>query len=91
MEEANSRKMNQGVFNGYRQKAIVARCAYKDDVLLFVQYDDARDKGTVEVYQRVQNDWKRTTALADDETVAVLLSAFRTGELVEQQIKNVPP
>jgi hypothetical protein len=45
----------------------------------------------VEAYQKVQNDWKRTTALADDETVAVLLSAFRTGELVEQQTKPPTP
>ena len=91
VEDANLRKMNQRLFKGYMRKTIVARCTYKDLVLVFVQYDDARDKGMVEAYQKVQNDWKRTTALADDETVAVLLSAFRTGELVEQQTKTPPP
>jgi len=91
VEEASMRKMNQGVFRGFGQKTIVARCTYKDLVLVFVQYDDARDKGMVEAYQKVQSDWKRTTTLADDETVAVLLSAFRTGELVEQQTKAPNP
>jgi transcription antitermination factor NusG len=91
VEDANIRKMNQGIFRGYGQKTIVARCTYKGYVLVFIQYDDARDKGMVEAYQKVQNDWKRTTALADDETVAVLLSAFRTGELVEQHTKTPTP
>lgn len=85
VEDANIRKMNQGVFRGYGRKTIVARCTYKDYVLLFVQYDGAKDRGMVEAYQRVERDWKRTAALADDETVVVLQSAFRAGELVEQK------
>jgi hypothetical protein len=35
----------------------------------------------VEVYTKVRDDWKRTNALAKDETVAVLQSAFRNGDV----------
>jgi hypothetical protein len=91
VEDANLRKMNQRIFRGYQQKTLVARCTYKGYVLVFVQYDDLKEKGMVEAYQKVESDWKRTTALADDETVAVLQSAFRTGELVERPTTDASP
>ncbi|MBI3607008.1 MAG: hypothetical protein HY207_03470 [Nitrospirae bacterium] len=85
VEDANTRKNNQALFRGYGRKTIVARCTYKEYVLLFVQYDNARDQGIVEAYQKAKSDWKRTMALANDETFVVLQSAFRAGELVEQK------
>jgi hypothetical protein len=91
VEDANLRKMNQRIFRGYQQKTLVARCTYKGYVLVFVQYDDLKEKGMVEAYQKVESDWKRTTALADDETVAVLQSAFRMGELVERPTTDASP
>ena len=85
VEDANTRKNNQALFGGYGRKTIVARCAYKEYVLLFVQYDDARNQGIVEAYQKAKGDWKRTMALSSDETFVVLQSAFRAGDLVEQK------
>ncbi len=85
VEDVNTRKRNQALFKGYDRKAIVARCTYKEYVLMLVQYDDARDQGIVETYQKVKGDWKRTMAISGDDTVVVLQSAFRSGEFVEQK------
>jgi hypothetical protein len=81
VDDPNIRRMNQGVFMRYGVKTIVARCVYKDVVLVFARYDDAKPGGMVEVYTKVRDDWKRTNALAKDETVAVLQSAFRNGDV----------
>ena len=81
VDDPNLRRMNQGVFMGYGLKTIVARCVYKDVALVFARYDDVKERGMVEVYQKVGRDWKRTNALAKDETVAVLQSAFRNGDV----------
>jgi hypothetical protein len=81
VDDPNIRRMNQGVFMRYGVKTIVARCVYKDVVLVFARYDDVKTGGMVEVYRKVGRDWKRTNALAKDETVAVLQSAFRNGDV----------
>lgn len=90
VDDPNIRRMNQGVFMRYGVKTIVARCVYKDFALVFVRYDDAKPGGMVEVYKKVRDDWKRTNALAKDETVAVLQSAFRNGDVAHVSRSGTP-
>lgn len=90
VDDPNIRRMNQGVFKRYGVKTIVARCVYKDVALVFARYDDAKPGGMVEVYTKVRDDWKRTNALARDETVAVLQSAFRNGDVAHVSQSGTP-
>ena len=90
VDDPNIRRMNQGVFMRYGVKTIVARCVYKDVTLVFARYDDAKPGGMVEVYKKVRDDWKRTNALAKDETVAVLQRAFRNGDVVQVGQSGTP-
>jgi hypothetical protein len=90
VDDPNLRRMNQRVFMRYGLKTIVARCVYKDVVLVFARYDDVKTGGMVEVYQKVGRDWKRTNALAKDETVAVLQSAFRNGDVAHVSRSGTP-
>jgi hypothetical protein len=90
VDDPNLRRMNQGVFKRYGAKTIVARCIYKDVVLVFARYDGVKERGMVEVYQKVGRDWKRTNALAKDETVAVLQNAFRNGDVVQVGQSGTP-
>jgi hypothetical protein len=79
VEDPNLRRLNQRTYSGYGEKAIIARGLYKDFTLVFAQYDRAAASGVVEVYQKVKGSWKRTNALAKDETVTVLQAMFRQG------------
>ena len=79
VEDANMLKLNQKTYMNYREKTILARCIYKDSALVFVRYDGVAEKGNIEVYQKVKREWKRTNALAQDETLAVLQVMFRQG------------
>lgn len=79
VEDPNMRKLNQRTYTGYREKTILVRGEYKDFALVFAQYDHGVERGVVEVYQKVKGAWKRTHALAKDETVSVLQSMFRQG------------
>ena len=90
VDDPNIRRMNQGVFKRYGVKTIVARCFYKDVALVFARYDDVKVRGMVEAYQKVDRDWKRTNALAKDETVAVLLGAFRNGDVANASPSETP-
>lgn len=81
LEDRNMLKLNQRTYTQYGEKTIVSRCLYKDFALVFTQYDGVAAKGGVEVYQKTKGNWKRTYALAKDETVAVLQSMFRQGEM----------
>lgn len=81
VEDRNMLRLNQSTYTRYGEKTIVARCLYKDFALVFAQYDGVAAKGSVEVYQKTKGNWKRTYALAKDETVAVLQNMFRQGEL----------
>lgn len=83
VEDPNLRKMNQGVFRARTEKAVVARCVYKNFELLFVRYDGEQAGGVVEVYQQVRGEWKRTAALGQDETLSLLQNMFRHGEVVQ--------
>jgi hypothetical protein len=81
VEDPNMRKMNQGVFMRHESKTVVASCLYKEYALLFVQYDNTKATGLVETYAKVGPIWKRTNALSDDETAALVLFLFRNGEV----------
>jgi hypothetical protein len=83
VEDPNMRKLNQRTYTGYREKTILVRGQYKDFALVFAQYDRRVERGVVEVYQKVKGGWKRTHALAKDETVAVLQSMFRQGTFTQ--------
>ena len=79
VEDRNMRKLNQRTYMRYGEKTILSRCTYKDFALVFARYDDAAATGVIEIYQKVKGDWKRTNAMAKDETVGVLLTIFRQG------------
>lgn len=81
VEDPSMRKLNQRTYLGYGEKAIVARATYKEFALVFVRYDRVAAKGAVEVYQKVKGSWKRTHALSRDETVTVVQSMFRQGDV----------
>lgn len=81
VEDPSMRRLNQKTYAGYGEKAIVARGLYKEYALVFAQYDRVAERGVVEVYRKVKGGWKRTYALAQDETVALVQSMFRRGEV----------
>lgn len=83
VEDPNMRKLNQRTYLGYGEKAIVARAMYKEFALVFVRYDRVAAEGTVEVYQKVKGNWKRTQALSRDETVTLVQSMFRQGDVAQ--------
>jgi hypothetical protein len=83
VEDPNIRRLNRQTYRGYGEKTILARAFYKDFVLVFVQYDRDTASGVVEIYQKVKGSWKRTHALAQDETVGVVQSMFRQGEIAQ--------
>ncbi len=83
VEDRNMRKLNQKTYRRYAEKTILSRCTYRDFALVFARYDGAAANGVIEIYQKVKGDWKRTSALAKDDTVGVLLTMFRQG-VVEQ-------
>ncbi len=86
VEDPNMRKLNQRTYAGYGEKTIIARGLYKEFALVFAQYDRVAERGVVEVYQKAKGGWKRTYALAQDETVALAQIMFRQGE-----VKQVNP
>ena len=79
VEDRNMRKLNQRTYMTYGEKTLVSRCVYKDFSLVFARYDGVAAKGVIEVYQKTKGSWKRTNALARDETVALLQMMFRQG------------
>jgi hypothetical protein len=83
VEDQGIRKQNQNIFMRHGAKAVVATCMYRDHALVFVQYDDAKAGGLLEVYAKTGAAWKRTNALSKDPTVSSLLPMFRNGT-VEQ-------
>jgi hypothetical protein len=84
VEDRMIRKLNQQTFRNYRSKTVAARCSYREYALVFIRYDDAVDRGTIEIYKKVKTSWKRTNALAEDETLAAFQSAFRSGEVLQR-------
>jgi hypothetical protein len=83
VEDRNMRKLNQSTYMRYGEKTILSRCEFKEFTLVFARYDGVAANGVIEVYRKVKGNWKRTNALAKDETVGVLLTMFRQGA-VEQ-------
>ncbi len=83
VEDPNMRRLNQSTYTRYGEKTVVSRCEFKDVTLVFARYDGVAANGVIEVYRKVKGNWKRTNALAKDETLGVLLTMFRQGA-VEQ-------
>lgn len=81
VEDRNMRRLNQTTYMRYGEKTILSRCEFKDVTLVFARYDGVTANGVIEAYRKVKGNWKRTNALAKDETVGVLLTMFRQGTI----------
>ena len=71
----------RAIFDAYQQKTLVGQALYKDKVILFVNYHDWPVHLHAEVYVKEGNQWKRTNALASDETFDILSVAVRNGDI----------
>jgi hypothetical protein len=72
------------LFNTYKQKKIVGRVVYKDYQILIINYGDWPAHLHAEHYVKEGADWKRTNALASDETYDIVAAEILSGKVLPE-------
>lgn len=81
LDDPDARRRSAALLERQQNELLFGRCTFQDHILLMIGVNQDRRASLVATYKKTARGWKRTNALANDETFDVLFAAVRAGQV----------